>query len=197
MANKRQNNRRRTRQNKSISQNLLARVTSPKSTVLVALHYEAAIAFAANGTLGFHYDDSLVYSTSFWSNYVGDYGLYRVREARMSYLPYLGTSIAGGAGSGLVGCYNSSGAPTGSLVPSSPTTLVQVVMFVDDYKPIYIGKPWSLARKSTRTNQMLWYATAETTTNTAGGWYGLLRGCAASQVVGSFVFTFVVEFSRS
>jgi len=177
--------------------NLLARVTSPKSTVLVALHYEAAIATAANGTLGFHYDDSLVYSTSFWSNYAGDYGLYRVREARMSYLPYAGPSVAAGVGSGLVGCYNSSGAPTGSLVPSSPTTLVQVVMFVDDYKPIFVGKPWSLSRKSTRTNQMLWYATAETTTNTAGGWYGLLRGCAASQVIGSLVFTFVVEFSRS
>jgi hypothetical protein len=181
---------------------------NPSSTILANLTYTAAASTDVSGNLGWVYYPGNVTFAFDWSSYANAYILYRVREYRVTWLPFYGTSATIavstvvtpiGSGSGIAGASTLNGpATTSAIVPSAPSSMSGVIQYCADFRPIYIGRQYSFTVKYHTPNQMLWYQTGVSgASNACSQVLGWTRAGIPSLAVGQFVVQFVVEFARS
>jgi hypothetical protein len=187
---------------------LLRKTRNPNSTLLANLSYDVAASTDISGNLGWVYYPGTVVNAFDWSSYANAYILYRVREYRVSWVPFYGRSATIsvstvvtpiGSGSGIGGVTTLNGpATTAPIVPSAPTSVNGVIQYCADYRHIYNGKPFSFTVKHHTPNQMLWFQTGVSgTSNACSQVMGWTRAGIPSLAIGQFVVQFVVEFARS
>jgi hypothetical protein len=168
----------------------LARLPSrgQASTTIANISYNIVLNTSGAGVASFNITTLSVTASSDWSAYAGLFWQFRVRRMRVRYVPYTLANNAAGYGAGAVATYND------DTTPGLPGGL-STVLYREDSRPAYIGKPFTLTWRPTTPDDYLFQPVAGTIVR--GGMYAYLNGGPFSATIGLLFIDNDVEFTRS
>jgi hypothetical protein len=158
------------------------------SAIIANITQNVSLVTSGAGVASFNVTTLSATSSTDWSSFAGLFWQFRVRRMRVRYIPYTIANNANGYGAGALATYNE------DTTPGLPASIA-AVMYREDSRPIYIGKPLTALWFPVSPDDYLFQPVAGTTIR--GGVLAYMNGGPFSTTIGMLFIDMDVEFTRS